>query len=150
MNSWSGPEPTHKDFSHGNDWFEVKSISNNKPTVFISSIEQLESNSDGKLVVFHMEKMSPEFNGYSLNPLVEEIMNSFAMDSDRDLFLDKLSQAKYSYSEIYDNYVYNVVKMEKYRVTDNFPRFRHNDLPRGIVKVKYEIELSVIEKFKEI
>ena len=60
------------------------------------------------------------------------------MDSDRDLFLDKLSQAKYSYSEIYDNYVYNVVKMEKYRVTDNFPRFRHNDLPRGIVKVKYE------------
>lgn len=92
LNSWSGPEPTHKDFSHGNDWFEVKSISNNKPTVFISSIEQLESNSDGKLVVFHMEKMSPEFNGYSLNPLVEEIMNSFAMDSDRDLFLDKLSQ----------------------------------------------------------
>jgi hypothetical protein len=150
LNSWSGPEPTHKDFSHGNDWFEVKSIANNKPTVFISSIEQLESTSDGKLIVFHMEKMSPEFNGYSLNPLVEEILNSFALESDRDLFLDKLAQAKYAYSEIYDNYVYNVVKMEKYRVTDNFPRFKHDDLPRGIVKVKYEIELSVIEKFKEV
>jgi hypothetical protein len=150
LNSWSGPEPTHKDFSHGNDWFEVKSIANNKPTVFISSIEQLESTSDGKLIVFHMEKMSPEFNGYSLNPLVEEILNSFALESDRDLFLDKLAQAKYAYSEIYDNYVYNVVKMEKYRVTDDFPRFKHDDLPRGIVKVKYEIELSVIEKFKEV
>ena len=64
--------------------------------------------------------------------------------------MDKLAQAKYAYSEIYDNYVYNVVKMEKYRVSDTFPRFSHDDLPRGIVKVRYEIELSVIEKFKEV
>lgn len=149
LNSWSGPEPTHKDFSNRNDWFEVKAISNNKPTVFISSVEQLESSTDGRLVIFHMEKMSPEFNGYSLNPLVETIMNSFTLESDRDLFLDKLAQAKYTYSEIYDNYVYNVVKVETYHVTDDFPRLRHDDLPRGIVKVKYEIELSVIEKFKE-
>ena len=28
LNSWSGPEPTHKDFSNKNDWFEIKSISN--------------------------------------------------------------------------------------------------------------------------
>lgn len=150
LNSWSGPEPTHKDFSHGNDWFEVKSVSNNKPTVLISSVEQLEATSDGVLVVYYMEKMSPEFNGYTLNSLVEEIIKSFNLESDRDLFCDKLAQAKYSYNEIYDNYVYNIAKMDKYHVTDGFPRLTHDDLPRGIVKVKYELELSIIEKFKEI
>lgn len=149
LNSWSGPEPTHKDFSHGNEWFEVKSIANNKPTVGISSIEQLESNVDGKLVIFHMEKMSPEFNGYSLNPLVEQIRDSLVLETDRDLFMDKLAQAKYAYSEVYDNYVYNIVKVESFCVTGQFPRLMYDNMPRGIVKVRYEIELSMIEKFKE-
>lgn len=149
LNSWSGPEPTNKDFSCGDDWFEIKSISNNKPTVSISSIEQLEATTAGKLVVYHMEKMSPEFNGYSLNSLVEKIRDSFILESDRDLFLDKLIQMKYAYNELYDSYVYNVLKKEVYQVTEKFPRLAHDILPSGIVNVKYELELSMIEKFKE-
>lgn len=149
LNSWSGPEPTHKDFSNKNDWFEIKSISNNKSSVVISSVEQLESDVEGKLIIFHMEKMSPEFKGCSLNALATEIMTSFALDTDRDLFADKLAEAGYVFNEVYDNYVYNVVKSDMYRVTEDFPRIRYENLPRGIIKVKYEIELSAIEKFRE-
>ena len=150
LSSWSGPEPTHKDFSNKNDWFEIKSILNNRSSVVISSVEQLESDVEGKLIIFHMEKMSPEFKGCSLNALATEIMTSLALDTDRDLLADKLAEAGYVFNEVYDNYVYNVVKVETYRVTEDFPRIRYENLPRGIIKVKYEIELSSIEKFREI
>lgn len=150
LNSWSGPEPTHKDFSNKNDWFEIKSISNNKSSVVISSVEQLEADVEGKLIIFHMEKMSPEFKGCSLNALATEIMTSLALDTDRDLLADKLAEAGYGFNEVYDNFVYNVVKVETYRVAEDFPRIKYENLPRGIIKVKYEIELSSIEKFREI
>lgn len=56
LNSWMGPEKTHKDFSDQQDWFEVKTISFGKECVRISSIEQLDSDIDGTLVVYELEK----------------------------------------------------------------------------------------------
>lgn len=56
LNGWSGPEPTHKDFSYKNEWYEIKSINSFKNTVSISSIEQLDSLVEGKLVVYSFEK----------------------------------------------------------------------------------------------
>lgn len=149
LKGWSGPEPTHKDFSYGNEWFEIKTINSFKSTVSISSLEQLDSEYDGKLVVVSLEKMSPSFNGIKLNELVKEIMDSMSYESDKDVFLAKLKQAGYSYNEVYDNFVYNFIKEDTYRVSEDFPRIRKAVLPVGVEKVKYEIEISQIEKFKE-
>ena len=93
--------------------------------------------------------MSPSFNGIRLNNVVKELMDSMSFESDKDVFLAKLKQAGYSYNEVYDNYVYNFIKEETYCVCDDFPRIRKSELPTGVSKVKYEIELSQIEKFKE-
>ena len=149
LRGWSGPEPTHKDFSYENEWFEIKTINSFKSTVSISSLEQLDSEYDGKLIVISLEKMSPSFNGVRLNNVVKELMDSMSFESDKDVFLAKLKQAGYSYNEVYDNYVYNFIKEETYCVCDDFPRIRKSELPTGVSKVKYEIELSQIEKFKE-
>lgn len=149
LNSWSGPEPTHKDFSHDSEWYEIKSINSKKQNVTISSLEQLDSNVPGKLVVYHFEKMSPNFNGISLNQLVDLILKGMKYNNDIDLFQDKLINVGYCYNEVYDNYVYNLVKKDVYTVNEFFPRINMEDLPRGVVKVKYDIELSAIEKFKE-
>ena len=73
LKGWSGPEPTHKDFSYNNIWYEVKTINSSKKSVKISSLEQLDSIYDGKLVVYDLEKMSPNYSGVSLNKLVDEI-----------------------------------------------------------------------------
>lgn len=149
LNGWSGPEPTHKDFSYGDDWFEIKTINSFKSTVFISSIEQLDSESVGSLVIYRMEKMSPSFNGVSLNNLVGSIMNSLDLDSDKDIFVGKLKQVGYGYNEVYDNYVYNYISMDSYSVRDDFPRIKADHLASGIGKVQYEIIISQIEKYKE-
>lgn len=149
LNGWSGPEPTHKDFSYKNEWYEVKSINSFKNTVSISSIEQLDSAINGELIVYSFEKMSPSFNGISLNALVGSVLNVMHYETDKDIFFKKLKQVGYSYNEIYDNYVYNIINVYKYVVNSEFPRIKADDLPNGIGKVQYEIQLSLIEKFKE-
>lgn len=150
LNGWSGPEPTHKDFSYGDDWFEIKTINSFKNSVFISSIEQLDSENVGHLVIYRMEKMSPSFNGVSLNRLVGNIMRELELDTDKDIFVEKLKQVGYAYNEIYDNYVYNFISMDNYSVTEGFPRIKAEQLSPGIGKVQYEIMISLIEKYKEM
>ena len=63
LESWMGPEKTHKDFSLADSWYEVKTISAGKESVTISSFEQLDGNITGSLAVYKLEKMSPSFNG---------------------------------------------------------------------------------------
>ena len=66
--SWMGPEKTHKDFSTENMWYEIKTINSGKTTVRISSLEQLDGDIEGQLVVYDLEKMSPSFNSeFSIN-----------------------------------------------------------------------------------
>ena len=149
LNAWSGPEPTHKDFSYKNEWYEIKSISSFKRTVSISSLEQLDSELDGHLVIYYFEKMSPKFSGITLNKLVTDIVNSLKYDSDRDIFFSKLKQAGYSYNEVYDEFMYSFIKREKYLVNREFPRIKAESLPKGIGKVQYEILINLIEKYLE-
>ena len=51
LKSWTGQELTHKDFSYGDNWFESKAISKNANSIKISSLEQLDSDKEGELVV---------------------------------------------------------------------------------------------------
>ena len=70
-------------------------------------------------------------------------------ETDKDIFFEKLKQVGYSYNEVYDNYMYNMINVDKYIVNTEFPKIKAEDLPNGIGKVQYEIYLSLIEKFKE-
>lgn len=149
LNGWSGPEPTHKDFSYKEVWFEIKSINSFKNSVSISSLEQLDSELPGHLVVYNFEKMSSSFAGITLNKLVALISKTLQYETDRDIFFAKLKQVGYSYNEVYDNYVYNLIKVDSYLVDDRFPRIKADTLPSGITKVQYDVLLSMIEKNKE-
>ena len=148
LNGWSGPEPTHKDFSFNENWFEIKSINSFKNSVLISSIEQLDGDGNGYLIVYKMEKMSPNFNGLTLNKLVKQILNTLELESEKDLFIEKLKKVGYSYNDCYDDSVYNFISLDNYIIKDKFPRLRANQLPCGIGRVQYEILLPLIETFK--
>ncbi|MBQ3419417.1 MAG: PD-(D/E)XK motif protein [Erysipelotrichaceae bacterium] len=149
LSGWSGPEPTHKDFSFGNEWYETKTINSFKNSVTISSLEQLDSDYDGKLVVYKLQKMSPSFDGITLNRLVNEILDSLSLDNDKDLFVSKLQQVGYVYNEHYDDFVYEVSSMDKYIVNKDFPKIKKESIMEGIGSIKYEILLGYIETFKE-
>lgn len=85
LNGWSGPEPTHKDFSFDNFWYEIKTINSFKNSVTISSIEQLDSENEGRLIVYSLEKMSPSFRGITLNALVQKVFSLLTLDTDKDI-----------------------------------------------------------------
>lgn len=145
---WSGTEPTHKDFSYDEEWFEIKSIDAQKSVVKISSLEQLDSTVEGTLVVIRLEKMSASFEGLSLNKLIAQIKDQIFDEDTLDIFENKLLQAGYTYLSAYDDIVFCYINKEAYRVTSNFPRLKRKDLPREIASVKYELLLNAIEEFK--
>ena len=148
LDSWMGPEKTHKDFSDQQDWFEIKTISFGKESVRISSIEQLDSNVEGTLVVYELEKMSPSYEGIKLNQLVNSIIALLTNSSQRETFMAKLQLFNFDFSNEYDAIVFALRSRNMYRVDTNFPRLHRIMLPEAILRVQYELLLSEIEPFK--
>lgn len=149
LESWMGPEKTHKDFSDQQDWFEVKTISFGKESVRISSIEQLDSDIDGMLVVYELEKMSPSFEGIRLNQLVNSIIALLVNTHQREIFMAKLQLFGFDFSNENDNLVFTLKNHHMYRVdNENFPRLHRASLPSAITRAQYELLLTEIEPFK--
>lgn len=147
LDSWSGQELTHKDFSFYNQWYEVKSIASGNQSVRISSIEQLESDYNGELVVFILEKMSESYSGITLNKLFEETCDLFDNVDERDRFRAKVCMQGYEYNSYYDSFVYEYKGMLRYLVDAGFPKLTHNFIPHAIIKASYEILLNDIAEF---
>jgi hypothetical protein len=148
LRAWSGQELTHKDFSLDTIWYETKAVSTGKPTVKISSLEQLQSPNDGELVVFQLEKMSPAYAGINLNKLASEILKKLDSDEHKDIFINKLVDSGFSFEAIYNEFVYEVSAAERFLVNSTFPRLVTNDVNEAIVKVQYELLLSFIQEYK--
>ena len=147
LDSWSGQELTHKDFSFNNQWFEVKTITSGNQSVRISSIEQLESDYNGELVVFILEKMSENYNGITLNKIFDETCDLFDNVDERDRFRAKVCMQGYEYNSYYDSFVYEYKGMMRYLVDAGFPKLSHSSIPRAITKASYEISLNDIAEF---
>ena len=148
LRSWSGQELTHKDFSYGDTWTEVKTIRRSSLAVHISSLEQLDSEHDGELAVYALEKMSTEYNGITLNKLIVDIRNRFQDSDDRDLFMSKVALQGYEYNNYYDDFVFELIYSKKFRVSDNFPKLIPGDVPESILKATYDIDLNKISEYE--
>jgi hypothetical protein len=148
LDSWTGPEKLHKDFSFDSEWYEVKTVSFGKESVKISSAEQLDGDTVGYLCVYELERMSANFNGIRVNQLVKDIISELDSAQQRELFMDKLNLYGFDFSQEYDQLVFVVKNYTVYMVdSDNFPRIRKNVLPDAICKISYEIQLSKISQF---
>lgn len=148
LESWSGQELTHKDFSCGDTWYESKAISSGQPNIKIASLEQLESDNDGELVVHILEKMSTAYNGITLNKLVLDTREEFISDDDRDKFMTKVALQKYEYNNYYDEFVYEISDFRRYTVNKNFPKLTRENISAAIRKATYEISLKDIAGFE--
>ena len=146
LDSWMGPEKTHKDFSTNNIWFEIKTINSGKESVRISSLEQLDSEINGYLVVYVLEKMSPSYAGLSLNAIVDDLLVQIVPHIQKDLFISKLELYGYDFSLDYNNYVYSQTGIMTFLVNDTFPCLKRDNVPTSITKVQYDLALSEIEK----
>ena len=149
ISSWTGPDASKKDFSIENTWYEIKTIDVGKPTVKITSIEQLDSSIEGTLAVFQVEKMAPSFNGINLNNLVESIITMFTSLQDKDDLISKLNKAGYFPNTDYEEYVYDVKNLTEYRVNNSFPRLKKDSIPVAVASASYELLLSELENHKK-
>ena len=147
LKSWSGQELTHKDFSCDNRWYEVKTINRGNPNVRISSLEQLDSEKDGELIVFSMEKMSAAYNGVTLNKLILETRQMFLSREESDDFLAKVALQGYEYNNYYDDFVFEISNVMRYAVGKEFPKLTSANVPKAIAKASYDISLSEIQSF---
>lgn len=147
LKSWSGQELTHKDFSCDNRWYEVKTINRGNPNVRISSLEQLDSEKDGELIVFSMEKMSAAYNGVTLNKLILETRQMFLSREESDDFLAKVALQGYEYNNYYDDFVFEISNVMRYAVGKEFPKLISSNVPKAIAKASYDISLSEIQSF---
>ena len=148
LRSWSGQELTHKDFSFGDTWAEVKTVKSGGQTVKISSLEQLDSEFEGELVVYMLEKMSTAYNGVTLNKLVVQVRNMFSPGEERDRFMACGAMQGYEYHNAYDEYVYEIRDFKRYKVSDDFPRLTVRDVSPAIRKASYEISLTDLVPFE--
>lgn len=149
LESWMGPEKNHKDFSDQQDWFEVKTINFGKDSVRISSIEQLDSDINGTLVVYELEKMSPSFEGIRLNQLVNSIIALLVNIHQREIFMAKLQLFGFDFSNENDNIIFALRNKYMYKVDNkHFPRLSRTLLPGAITQAQYDLLLTEIEPFK--
>ena len=150
IESWTGIEKAHKDFSFDDVWYEIKTINFGKESVRISSLEQLDSDVDGHLAVYTLEKMSPSFNGIKLNELVTSIISQLENATQKELFMDKLNLYGFDFSPEYDQWVFSLRDFSIYSVAVNdFPRISRTMIPEAVTKVAYEILLNEIQQYKE-
>jgi hypothetical protein len=147
LQAWSGQELTHKDFSLEDTWYEVKSIHSGKDSVRISSLEQLQSNNFGELVIISLERMSPAFNGVTLSKLANKIMKELDTDEDLDKFISKLSKLGFGFDSETDDYVYQVLNIDRYAVNSSFPKIIRLEIPTAIVQAQYDISITSILPF---
>lgn len=147
---WRGPLGEDQDFIFHQKWFEVKTIRFGKEKVNISSIEQLDRNDYGDLIVIEVEKSTDSIeNTVNIRSLIEEIVDSIVDDlSLLYEFERRLIILGYKDDEYYSNLIYLVKRTRDYKVIDTFPRIRRVKLDNEILNVNYTLSLSGIEKFR--
>jgi hypothetical protein len=150
IESWQGPEDSHQDFIFGNAAVEIKCLSGReRSTVRVSSEDQLESLSDNLfLKIFRIIEMPSPEKAKSLNQLVKEIENGFTDAESLEAFSHKIAKAGYVELREYDNPKFMIIAEKTYHVTEDFPCLIRSALPKGIVRVGYEIELEFLKSFE--
>lgn len=151
LTAWQGPHRADQDFVFSDSWAEIKSIKLSAASVTISSLEQLQLESPGTLVVYKMEDTTPEDQErFSLHMLVERITETIAESADAILlFNEKLYFAGYDSEEkAYQQTFFALREQFIYAVKDNFPRLTQNNTPAEIVKAEYQIDLAAINEYR--
>ena len=148
LEAWIGSSNAHKDFEIEDTWYELKAIRQSSVTVEISSIEQLESDLEGELVLVKLEPSNIAINNpISLNNYIKEIEGLLKTKEQIDIFFKKLEQRKYFFAEEYDSFVYSNKGINKYKVTENFPKIKNGDLKDGIVGVSYQLYINKLKDY---
>jgi hypothetical protein len=146
IRGWVGADGLDQDFIYEDGWYEVKSIGVSSTSVTISSLEQLDSASEGELVVMRIDKAAPDKGGaLTLNDAVYQIILALADSSNAlDLFRSKLSVYGYIDLQEYSGQKYYCSGYQRYDVNNTFPSIVRRNVPSQVESLHYELSLPAL------
>ena len=148
---WLGPDGADQDYIFPDCWFEIKATTISANEVGISSLQQLERTDNGRLVVYFMDKTSPnDPTACSLASVISEIDTKLKSQKMRDKFWCKKKKKgclKYQIERYYEP-KYRISENRIYNVAISFPRLSRANVPPEVTTVKYSLSLAAIEKYR--
>jgi len=150
LEAWQGPEGSHQDFLFGNTAVEIKALSGKeRNTVRISSEDQLEA-VDGNLylTVYGLRESQNARGSSSLIDRVTAIRGKLTDAESVEEFFRRLGACGYVELEAYSKPQFIVTSRRAFQVVEGFPRLIRSELPEGLARVKYEIELERLQPFE--
>ena len=149
---WQGPEDMPQDFNVENTAIEVKcQLGTTIPHIRISSANQLCSQlPEMYLYVVTLGKADQEADGaINLPVLINEIRQLLEIEapSEFEHFNNLLYMTGYIDSDEYKKFSYIHVSEQMFSVGDEFPRLCPDQLPNGIEKITYDVNLLECEPF---
>lgn len=151
VDSWAGPDGSDQDYLFQSEWAEIKCVSLASETVHISSLQQLQQEMEGNIVVYILESTTAGDDRISLVDVVSEIKTKLENNA---RYLDRfdLKLYKYGYRKNHENEYrenqFRFIEEREYIVNDSFPKLVGNNVPSEIVSCKYELSLAAIEKYR--
>lgn len=144
IQGWVGADGADQDFMYANHWYEVKTVGSSAASVTISSLEQLDCNYDGTLVVMRIDKTAPDKpDALSLNDVVMQIDDDLTDSLEAlSLFRSKLNAYGYIDLQAYSEQKYCYSASQRYEIDDGFPKLIRRNVPVQIENAHYELSLS--------
>jgi len=151
LHTWVGIDKALRDFQ-GSSWaVEAKTTSTNNPQkVSINGERQLDETLLEKLFLFHLSVEVSNGNGQTLCQKIVAIREMLENDTPAlSLFNAKLFEAGYldKHEPFYQDRFYQVRNENYYKIENEFPRIKENELRGGVSDVKYSIILAMCDEF---
>lgn len=151
VQSWKGPDRAAQDFQFEKAAWEVKTIWPSTYEITIASEQQLDyTHRELQLVIIELESASENAQfGFTLNQLVQEIRETLKSDFEvSSTFEKKLLKSGYLKCSEYDTKIMIACNTTNYKVEAGFPCLLPQNLPRGIDKVSYKLNLNYCTTFR--
>jgi len=150
LQAWTGPLGEPNDFALPNGFLEVKTTSRQAPELIeISNADQLDD-TRGTILLAHVN-LRPDESGESLPHLISCIRSSVAQEEPTHLELleKRLMSAGYidGHADLYTT-SFSLQSVTLFHVSGRFPRLRRSDIPAGIRKAIYSVELQACSSYE--
>jgi hypothetical protein len=143
---WIGPTKADRDFIYDDFWYEVKTTNPGAPSLKISSIEQLDTDDEGRIAWVQAEKTaSTDPEAISVPLLINETKMALeGFPEAIEIFIMRVLESGFvNRKEYYDLY-FACRSIRLFSVTEGFPRIRRKNIDTGIMAASYEISISDI------
>jgi hypothetical protein len=151
LHTWVGVDKALRDFQ-ANSWaVEVKTTSTSNPQkVTVNGERQLDETLLENLFLFHFSVEVSNGNGQTLCQKITAIRETLENYTPAlSLFNTKLFEAGYldKHEPFYQDRFYQIRNENFYKVENDFPRIRENELRSGVSDVKYSIILAMCDEY---